>query len=193
VTTGPVVWAHVFVGNAGPGAGFMHPLTGADHLLAMFSVGVLSSRIGGRAIWTVPTSFVVAMLVGGVLGMTGIELPAAELGVAVSVLLLGALLVVGERTPTRLTLAAAAVFGLFHGFAHGREMPLVTSPALYAIGFLASTAGLHVLGALSGALILCYPGGARQLRRAGAFIGVAGMYFAAHALAVVTTLPSLAR
>lgn len=185
MTIAPVVWAHVFAGDAGPAAGFMHPLTGADHLLAMFSVGVLSARIGGRAIWTVPGAFVALMLVGGALGIANAPLPAAELGVAGSVIALGVLLTLGERTPLALALAAAAMFGLYHGFAHGREMPRVSAPLLYALGFAVSTAGLHVMGALTGALFLCRPRGERRLRVAGVLVGAIGCFFVARSLAVV--------
>ena len=186
----PVVWAHVYAGDAGPAAGFMHPLTGPDHLLAMFTVGVLSARIGGRAIWLVPAAFVTVMLVGGILGVTGVALPASELAIAASVVVLGSLLAVGGRTPIALAIAAAAIFGLYHGFAHGREMPRVSAPALYALGFLVSTAGLHVMGALTGELALCRPRGERRLRVAGAVVGIAGCFFVAHALPMA--LPTLA-
>lgn len=184
----PVLWAHVYVGDAGPAAGFMHPLTGLDHLLAMFSVGVLSARIGGRAIWTVPAAFVAVMLIGGILGIAGVALPASELGVAASVVVLGALLALGGRVPLTLAITAAGIFGLYHGFAHGREMPRVSAPALYALGFLVSTAGLHVMGALTGELALCRPRGGRRLRAAGALVGIAGCFFVAHA--VTATLPA---
>lgn len=186
---GPVVWAHVFAGDAGPAAGFMHPLTGPDHFLAMFTVGVLSARIGGRAIWTVPATFVTVMLAGGIVGMSGVALPGAELGVAVSVVVLGALLALGDRTHVVLALVAAGMFGLYHGYAHGREMPRVSAPALYALGFLVSTAGLHVMGALTGELCLCRPRGAARLRVAGALVGIAGALFVARAMAL---LPSVA-
>lgn len=186
----PVIWAHVYAGDAGPAAGFMHPLTGPDHLLAMFTVGVLSARIGGRAIWLVPAAFVTVMLVGGILGVTGVALPASELAIATSVVVLGSLLALGGRTPIALAIAAAAIFGLYHGFAHGREMPRVSAPALYALGFLVSTAGLHVMGALTGELALCRPRGERRLRIAGALVGIAGCFFVAHALPMV--LPTLA-
>jgi urease accessory protein len=184
----PVVWAHVFAGDAGPAAGFMHPLTGPDHLLPMFTVGVLSARIGGRAIWLVPLAFVTVMLAGGLLGIAGVALPASELAIAGSVIVLGALLALGGRTPMVLALAAAAIFGLYHGFAHGREMPRVSAPALYALGFLVSTAGLHVMGALTGELVLCRPRGERRLRAAGVLVGITGCFFVARAL--TATVPA---
>ena len=137
--------AHVFVGDGGPGAGFMHPLTGGDHLLAMLTVGLLSATIGGRAIWTVPAAFVLAMIGGGVLGIAHWPLPGAELGVTLSLVMLGAALAFGPALPTWCALFVTAVFGAFHGHAHGTEMPLVSSPTLYVVGFVAATAGLHLI------------------------------------------------
>lgn len=193
MTIGPIVLAHVFASDAGPGAGFMHPLTGADHLLAMFCVGVLSARIGGRAIWAIPAAFVAVMLVGGIVGMLGGALPASEMGIAASVLALGGLLATKHRTPMAAGIVAAGMFGLFHGFAHGHEMPLVRSPALYAVGFLVSTAGLHLLGALSGALALCRPNGTKHLRAAGALVSAAGLYFAVQTFGALAGVASFGR
>lgn len=174
-------FAHVYVGDGGPAAGFMHPLTGPDHLLAMYAVGVLSAQLGGRAIWTVPAAFVLVMLVGGILGATNTPLPGTELGVAISVVVLGVAVAAAGRVPTWSALAAAGLFGLFHGHAHGAEMPAVAAPALYALGFAVSTVGLHVLGALTGLLVLCRRRGATGLRWAGASIGVVGLLFVANA------------
>jgi urease accessory protein len=168
---------HVFVGDGGPGAGFMHPLTGLDHLLAMYAVGVVSAQIGGRAIWTVPSAFVLMMIVGGILGATSAPLPGTELGVAMSVVILGVAVAGAGRVPAWSALAAAGFFGVFHGFAHGGEMPTAASPALYALGFAVSTAGLHVLGALTGLLALCRREGHTRLRWAGVAIGLAGLCF----------------
>lgn len=170
-----VALAHVFVGNGGPGAGFMHPLTGGDHLLAMYTVGLLSASIGGRAIWTVPSAFVLAMIAGGALGIAHVPLPGTEHGVALSVVMLGAALTLGPAMPERWALLAAATFGAFHGHAHGTEMPLVSSPALYVAGFVAATAGLHVIGALSGLLMKCRTGGIGRLRACGAAIAGMGL------------------
>ena len=170
--------AHVFVGDGGPAAGFIHPLLGADHLTAMFSLGVLSARIGGRAIWTVPATFVGVMIVGGILAVAGWQLRGTELGVATSVLILGAALAAGHL-PVWTALAGAGFFGLFHGYAHGAEMPAAESPALYALGFSISTIGLHVLGVLTGLLVLCRRAGHARLRLAGAFIAMVGLWFVA--------------
>jgi len=175
-------FAHVFGGGGGPAAGFMHPLTGLDHLLAMYAVGLLSAQTGGRAIWTVPGAFVGVMLVGWSLAAGGAPLPGAEIGVATSVVVLGASVAAGGRVPAWSGLAAAGFFGLFHGAVHGAEMPLTPSPALYALGFATSTIGLHVLGALTGLLVLCRREGRARLHSAGAVISMCGVYFVATAL-----------
>lgn len=170
-----VAHAHGFIGDGGPAAGLIHPLTGADHLLAMLTVGVLSAQLGGRAIWVVPTGFVTVMVIGGLLGAAGARLPGAEVGVSASVVALGLAVALGRRMPLWIATALAGVFGLYHGFAHGAEMPRVATPALYALGFAATTAGLHVMGALSGLLVLCRPNGVTRLRWIGSAVGVAGI------------------
>lgn len=167
--------AHVFGGNGGPGAGFIHPLTGSDHLLAMFTVGLLSAAIGGRAIWTLPTAFVLAMICGGIAGIMHVPVPGVEYGVALSVVLLGVLLAVGPTLDVRYAWLVTAVFGSVHGHAHGVEMPRVASPILYVVGFVAATAGLHMLGVFSGLLIQCRAGGTGRLRASGLAIGTAGL------------------
>ena len=185
-----IALAHAFVGDGGPGAGFMHPLTGPDHLLAMFAVGILSAQIGGKAVATVPSAFVLAMIAGGMLGLARVLLPGAELGVAASVVVLGAAVAVGARTPLWAVHAAAGLFGLFHGFAHGAEMPVAASPALYALGFAVSTAGVHALGALTGLLVLCRAHGPTRLRWSGAAIGVAGLLFVASVVRLPRPAPA---
>jgi urease accessory protein len=171
-----LAFAHIYGGDGGPGAGFMHPLTGVDHLLAMYAVGLLSAVLGGRAIWTVPGAFVAMMTVGGLVGMLHLPLSGAEAGVALSVIVLGAAVAIGPSVPALFALLAAGVFGLLHGYAHGAEMPSVSSPGLYVLGFVAATAGLHVLGALSGLLAQCRPTGAYRVRLGGAAIATVGVF-----------------
>ena len=182
---------HVFAGDGGPGAGFMHPLTGPDHLLAMYAVGVVSAQIGGRAIWTVPGAFVAMMIAGGILGATSGSLP-TELGVAISVVILGAAVAGAGRAPAWTALVAAGFFGALHGYSHGAEMPAAVSPALYILGFVVATAGLHVLGALSGLLVLCRPRADTRLRWAGVVIGLIGVWFVWSARVHVAPRSSLA-
>jgi urease accessory protein len=172
--------AHEMPGGAGAIEGFLHPLLGLDHLLAMVTVGLLSAQMGGRAIWTVPVSFVSVMALGGLLGIMGIELPAVEYAIAVSVIVLGIALVARARMPELVAMAFVGFFALFHGFAHGAEMPQVTGDSMflvaYVVGFLTATAGLHVIGALLGYIALRRPPGTLVLRLAGVFVALLGTY-----------------
>ena len=143
--------AHVGLGDAHDALhGFIHPLTGIDHILAMVSVGLLAANLGGRATWAVPVSFVSMMLVGGILGMNGFELPLTELGIGLSVISLGSLIAVSARLPVALAMAMAGVFAIFHGFAHGAEMPLDASGLMFATGFVVATTSLHIAGIVLG-------------------------------------------
>lgn len=166
------VYAHGF---AGPG--WLHPLTGPDHMLAMLAVGAWSAQVGGRAIWIVPSAFVGAMALGGVLGLIGIALPATEIGIALSVLCLGAVIAAENHMVIPLAAIAVGLFGLCHGNAHGLEMPASQSPLGYAIGFLATTAGLHVIGAVLALLLLKRGKGRMALRLGGAATSLAGVAF----------------
>ncbi len=142
-----LAFAHVGLGDAHDVFhGFSHPLTGIDHILAMVSVGLLAANLGGRAIWAVPASFVVMMLLGGAIGMAGFTLPLTELGIGVSVLVLGLMITMAVRLPVSFAMALAGTFAVFHGFAHGTEMPENTSGLMFASGFVAATALLHGLG-----------------------------------------------
>ncbi len=139
--------AHTGAGPvSGATAGFGHPLGGLDHLLAMVAVGMLGAQLGGRALWAVPGAFVAAMVVGGVLGMAGVALPFVETGIVGSVIVLGLVIAWGKQVTMAPAMALAAVFALFHGHAHGTEMPAVAAGLEYAAGFVAATALLHALG-----------------------------------------------
>ena len=127
-------------------AGFLHPLGGLDHLLAMITVGLWAALQGGRAIWVWPTAFVSAMLAGAVLGMTGIPLPFVEPGILASTVVLGACVAFSVRAPLSVGAALIAAFAIVHGHAHGAEAPALGSPAEFAIGFALATAILHVAG-----------------------------------------------
>jgi urease accessory protein len=126
-------------------AGVSHPLTGLDHLLAMLSVGLWASQKGGHAIWIWPAAFVIAMTAGGFLGMAGIDLPLVEPAIIASLLVLGVAIAATLMLPTAAGVALIALFGLFHGNAHGLEAP-VSGVGLYALGFVLSTVTLHVMG-----------------------------------------------
>lgn len=126
--------------------GFMHPVGGIDHVLAMVAVGVFAFVLGGRALWLVPLSFVSMMAVGFVLGVTGVEVPFVELGIALSSIVIGAAAAWGKPMPVAAAMSLVGVFAIFHGHAHGAEMPVVAAGLEYALGFIAATALLHVTG-----------------------------------------------
>jgi urease accessory protein len=127
-------------------AGLAHPFMGLDHLLAMVAVGIWAAQQGGRAKWLVPSCFVTVMALGGALGMAGMSLPMMESGIATSVLLLGLLIAFSVRLPAAAGAALVGLFAVFHGYAHGAEMPALASPWQYGVGFVIATALLHVLG-----------------------------------------------
>lgn len=130
----------------GAEAGFLHPLMGADHVLAMAAVGLLAALRGGRALWALPLSFLVLMSAGAGLGMAGVALPYAETGIALSVVVFGVAAIVGLRAPVALLASLVGVFAVFHGYAHGAEMPETASGLSFGFGFLAATALLHAAG-----------------------------------------------
>lgn len=158
-------------------AGLTHPVLGLDHLLAMVSVGVVSAQIGGRAIWTVPATFVTVMALGGLLGLLDVGLGAIEYGIAVSVLALGLAIAADRRLPVVAAMIAVGIFAVFHGYAHGAEMPEIAAPLRYAAGFLIGTAVLHLLGVLIGDIPRHYLRGKQVLRAAGGLIATAGVFF----------------
>ncbi len=127
-------------------SGLGHPVSGLDHLLAMIAIGLWAAQQGGRALWAVPAAFVGAMLLGGGLALGGLALAQIETGIAASVLVLGLLVATRQRWSVTAGMAIAAGFALYHGYAHGLEMPQATSPALYALGFVLVTACLHGVG-----------------------------------------------
>lgn len=140
-------YAHTDVGTtAGFIAGLAHPLGGLDHVLAMLAVGLWAALLGGRAMVLVPGAFVGTMMLGSILGMAAIGIPAVELGILGSTLVLGALIALNARMSTAIGMGIVAAFALFHGHAHGAEMPALASGMLYGLGFAVATASLHILG-----------------------------------------------
>ena len=126
--------------------GFAHPLSGWDHLLAMVAVGLWAAQLGGRARWLVPAAFVSVMTLGAVLGHGGFQIPGTEQGIAASVLVLGLLVATAARLPVSIGMAVVGVFALFHGIAHGAEMPATAAGLEYGLGFVLATALLHAAG-----------------------------------------------
>jgi urease accessory protein len=146
--------AHTGTGTAvGFAHGLWHPITGLDHVLAMMLVGVLAWQLGGRALWLVPATFVLVMAVGGAAAVAGWALPLVELGIALSVVVLGAAVAFGIRAPVAVAMGIAGLFAIFHGQAHGAEMPGDASGLAYGIGFMVATAALHLSGLGLGYLV----------------------------------------
>ena len=141
-------FAHTGVGAHGHGfaAGFLHPLMGLDHMLAMLGVGVWAAQLGKRAVWLVPAAFVAVMVAGAGLALSGIAMPMVEFGIAGSVLAIGALIAFGTRLPVGVAMGLVGLFALCHGHAHGTELPGFAHPAAYGAGFVAATALLHAGG-----------------------------------------------
>lgn len=126
--------------------GFAHPLSGWDHLLAMVAVGLWAAQLGGRARWLVPAAFVSVMTLGAVIGHAGVMFPGIEQGIAASVFVLGLLIAAAVRLPVSAGMALVGVFAIFHGIAHGAEMPATAGGLSYGAGFIAATALLHAAG-----------------------------------------------
>ncbi|MBU0482723.1 MAG: HupE/UreJ family protein [Proteobacteria bacterium] len=168
--------AHILSGEGGFLSGLTHPVLGFDHFLAMLSVGILSAQMGGRAIWTVPATFVCVMAVGAFIGIKAIPLPGVEYGIALSVLILGFALAMEKKLVPLWAMVCVGVFAIFHGHAHGNEMPKIVSPAIYAVGFLAGTAAIHLAGVLIGVFSGKTAKGADFLRYVGAGISGIGVH-----------------
>jgi len=158
-------------------SGLVHPVLGYDHLLAMLSVGILSAQIGGRAIWTVPATFVGVMALGGVLGLVDVGIKITELGIAFSLVILGSVIASERRLPIILAMIGVGFFAIFHGYAHGTEMPQTAQPAAYAFGFLTGTALIHITGVLIGDISKRYQRGPQVLRFGGGLIAMVGFLF----------------
>lgn len=126
--------------------GFAHPFLGLDHLLAMLAIGFWAGQQGGRAIWLIPVTFLFGLSVAGFVGMSGIELPLLEPAIAVSLVVLGLFTALSVRLSTLSGLGLVGLFAIFHGYAHGLELPETASATLYATGFVTASALLHVLG-----------------------------------------------
>lgn len=182
VITASMVWvpsalAHIEGGQAvGFVTGLEHPWSGLDHILAMIAVGLWGAQLGNPALWVLPITFPIVMAFGAMMGLMDIPLPGIEIGIAFSAILLGTM-VLGEVRP-RIIIAAmlVGIFAIFHGHAHGTELPAGQSGLLYSIGFVVATGVLHGIGILMG-LIHRWPAGRLALRGAGAFIACMGCFF----------------
>ena len=174
-------FAHAQVGSAtGFLTGFMHPLTGLDHIIAMVAVGLWGAQLGAPAIWMLPVTFPMVMAFGGFLGLIGVPIPGVEIGIALSGVLLGAAVMTESRPPLWVAAALVAVFAICHGHAHGAELPPGTSGLTYSIGFVVATGLLHACGiGIGSAHRWSY--GRLALRALGGLISVGGVFFLAQA------------
>lgn len=170
----PAAWAHPghMVGT-GFGAGFLHPFTGLDHLLAMTAVGLWAAQRGGRLMFLIPASFVTMMVVGAIAGAAGLTLPLVEPGILGSIVVFGLLIALDARLSAIAGMAIVGAFALFHGYAHAVEMPAQASLASFGSGMVVSTLALHATGIGLGWLSARFPRIA--LRTAGAGIALAGV------------------
>jgi len=156
-------------------SGLAHPVLGFDHFLAMVSVGIWSAQLGGKAIWSVPTTFVIFMIIGAIIGILGFDVPLVEVGIAISVMLMGIAVATEKYISTAVGFVFVAIFGMFHGHAHGVEMPTIANPYLYAVGFVLGTSLIHLLGVVIGVMAQKKAVSASLLRYVGA--GIAGVGF----------------
>jgi urease accessory protein len=173
--------AHIVAGESGGFlSGLKHPWSGWDHICAMVAVGLWGAQLGMPAIWVLPVTFPVIMACGGFLGLIGFRFPGDqigdEIGIAASAILLGLVVLMAARPPLGIAMALVGLFGLCHGYAHGRELPPGQSGLLYSIGFVVATGTLHALGITIG-LLHRWKAGRGFIRTAGAAITLAGFYF----------------
>jgi len=169
--------AHVERGQAaGFFTGLSHPVSGLDHVLAMVAVGLWGAQLGAPAMWLLPVIFPMVMAMGGVLGLLGIPLPFVEVAIALSAVLLGIMVMSEARPPVAVAAILVGFFAVFHGHAHGTELPAGQSGLLYSMGFVMATGCLHGVGITIG-LIHRWPAGKIALRIAGAGVALGGAFF----------------
>jgi urease accessory protein len=169
--------AHSEGGGAGGfSSGFGHPLTGLDHIVAMVAVGLWGAFLGGRAMWMLPVVFPMVMAVGGALGVIGVALPGVETGIALSGVVLGLMVTLAARPPVWVAAVIVGVFAIFHGHAHGAEMPESSNALAFAAGFVISTGLLHLAGIAFG-LLVKWPWGRVAIRAGGGVIAAVGFGF----------------
>jgi urease accessory protein len=172
----PAAFAHTGAGEVhGFVWGFAHPLGGLDHILAMVTVGIFAWQLGGRALWLVPASFVLAMSAGAALGMARAPLPLVEFGIAASVIVLGSIVAFARGAPIAIAVGIVGLFAIFHGHAHGTEMALDTAGGAYAAGFLLATSLLHLAGIALGYAIGRIADGRAAYRLGGSLVALAGL------------------
>jgi len=160
-------------------SGFLHPVSGLDHVVAMIAVGLWGAFLGKPAIWILPITFPLVMAFGGALGVAGVPIPSVETGVALSGVILGLAVLLAVRPPMWLAAVVVGVFAIFHGYAHGVELPKAANPLIYSIGFVIATGLLHLAGIAIGELKRL-PLGEMAVRTGGAIISLIGLGFLTH-------------
>jgi len=160
-------------------SGFLHPLTGLDHITAMVAVGLWGAFLGAPAMWVLPVVFPVVMAFGGALGVLGVPIPGVETGIALSSLILGICVAFAVRPPLWVAALIVGTFAIFHGHAHGAEMPHAANAMTYAIGFVVATGLLHLCGIAFG-LLVRWPWGQKLVRVGGVAIALVGFGFLFH-------------
>ena len=169
--------AHSGLGQgSGFASGVLHPLLGPDHVVAMVAVGLWGAVLGRPALWLLPVIFPLVMAVGGAAGVLGLPLPAVEAGIAASAIVLGAMVALAVRPPLWLAALLVGTFAVFHGHAHGTELPAAANPAAFALGFVIATGLLHLAGIALGALMR-WPAGSALVRTVGGLVSLAGIAF----------------
>jgi urease accessory protein len=170
-------FAHVETGEVtGLLSGFRHPIGGLDHILAMFAVGLWGAQLGAPAIWILPVTFPLVMAFGGFLGLIGIPVPGVEIGIALSAVVLGLAVLTQFRPPLWVAMLMVGVFAIFHGHAHGVEIPAGASDLAYSIGFVVATGLLHAAGIVVG-LLYAWGAGRLLVRAAGSAVALGGVAF----------------
>lgn len=174
---GQAAFAHVEHGEAaGLLTGLLHPVSGLDHVLAMVAVGLWGAQLGMPAMWVLPVAFPLVMAMGGMLGFFGVPIPGVEVGIAASAIVLGIVIAFELRPPLVIAALLVGCFAIFHGHAHGTELPPGQSALLYSLGFVIATGGLHALGIGIGT-VHGRPWGRKLLRAAGAAVSAGGTFF----------------
>jgi urease accessory protein len=175
-------WTHVEGGQAaGFLTGLQHPWSGLDHILAMIAVGLWGAQLDSPAIWLLPIAFPMMMAMGAMMGLLGIPVPGVEIGIAFSAIVLGAMILAEVRPKLAVAIAMVGIFAIFHGHAHGTELPAGQSGLLYSMGFVIARGCLHGVGIALG-LVNGLPAGRLALRGAGSFISAMGVFFLWRAL-----------
>jgi urease accessory protein len=169
-------FAHSGSSSGGFIGGFAHPLFGPDHVVAMVAVGLWGAFLGAPAIWLLPIVFPLVMALGGALGILGVTLPAVETGIAASAVVLGMMVALAARPPLWVAAVLVGVFAIFHGHAHGTELPAGADAVAYSLGFVIATGLLHLAGIAFG-LLARWPTGRLAVRAAGGAIALVGLAF----------------